>query len=187
MRIIGGEARGKRLHSIDGHDPQLRLRPTSDRVREALFNILQNGRDGDICRGARVLDLFAGTGALGLEALSRGALFALFVEMDKSVQQVIRKNLSHVADEARGRIHSSDATSLGPSPYEPFDLVFLDPPYGKKLGEAALRGARAGGWLKEEAFIIWEEDGEKEAPSGFHVFDRRRFGQSYLTFLRYDG
>src|SRR3954453_1442250 len=147
MRIVGGRLRGRVLAAPRSQT----IRPTAGRLREALFNILQHGY-GDPVTGARVLDLFAGTGALGIEALSRGASFALFVDDGIEARALLRQNSESLGLGGTSRIFRRDATRLGPAhPLEPFSLVFLDPPYGKGLAEKALASAREGGWLKPQA------------------------------------
>src|SRR6476659_4879425 len=153
MRIVGGRWRGR---SLKGPSSDA-IRPTSDRLRETLFNILQHSYD-DPLEGARVLDLFAGTGALGLEALSRGAMAALFVDDGVEARSLIRRNVELLGLTGRTRIFRRDATSLGPAgTVAPFNLVFADPPYGKGLGERALTAAREGGWLAPGALLVLEE------------------------------
>ena len=150
MRIIGGEKRGLKLADVGMGDQAAHLRPTSDRVREAIFNLLINGPYGNPVQDARVLDLFAGTGALGLEAVSRGAARVAFVD---------------------------DGTAA-------YDLVFLDPPYGKALGEAALASCVEGGWLAPGAMIVWEESSAPILPDGFEKLDQRKYGDTIITIAR---
>jgi len=183
MRIVGGQFRGLILADPGPGDPAAHLRPTSDRVREAVFNLLTHGPGGDRVRGARVLDLFAGTGALGLEALSRGAVHVTFVETGAAGRALIRANVERMRAMGVTRLYRRDATDLGPNRGPGFDLVFLDPPYGQGLGEAALASARSGGWLAPGATILWEEATARPAPEGFTVTDQRRYGQSWITRL----
>jgi len=182
MRIVGGRLRGLRLAAVGKGDPGANLRPTSDRVRESLFNVLQNGKFGDVVEGATVLDLFAGTGALGLEALSRGAASVVFVENGRVGARLIAENIdkARVADEAR--LIKVDAMRL-PKHDTAATLVFLDPPYGKKLGEKALISARAGGWIAPGAIVVWEEQGDQRAPEGFVNLETRSYGETVLTIL----
>ncbi|MEM9716276.1 MAG: 16S rRNA (guanine(966)-N(2))-methyltransferase RsmD [Pseudomonadota bacterium] len=187
MRIVGGRFRGTKLAEIGDGDAAAHLRPTSDRVRESIFNVLINGGYGNPVEGARVLDLFAGSGALGLEALSRGAASVLFVDTGEKSRALIRKNIDITKSIGPTKLFRRDATDLGPSKGKPFDLVFLDPPYGKTLGETALTSAVRGDWLVEGALIIWEESSEQLAPSGFTVLDSRKYGDTWVTILRYDG
>jgi 16S rRNA (guanine966-N2)-methyltransferase len=182
MRIVGGRLRGRSLVG-----PKTRaIRPTADRLRESLFNILVH-RHGDPISGARVLDLFAGTGALGLEALSRGAAFALFVDERAEARALIRANVAALGLGGVTRILRRDATRLGSAhPNAPFSLAFLDPPYGEGLAEKALRAACEGGWLAPGALVVVEEaaSADFEAPEGFEEIDRRHDDDSALIFLR---
>ncbi|WP_071674515.1 16S rRNA (guanine(966)-N(2))-methyltransferase RsmD [Nioella nitratireducens] len=187
MRIIAGAQRGKRLASVGKGDAGAHLRPTTDRVRESLFNLLVNGGYGDPVTDARVLDLFAGTGALGLEALSRGAAFACFVDDGQAARALLRENIGLCAAQGSSKVFRRDATKLGDVQQPPFDLVFLDPPYGKGLGEKALIAAIAGGWLLPEALIVWEESTAPVPPATCDLLDQRRYGDTVLTILRYLG
>lgn len=184
MRIIGGRSRGLHLAAVGAGDQVAHLRPTSDRVREAIFNLLINGGYGDPVTGARVLDLFAGTGALGLEALSRGADRVCLVEDGTVALGILRRNVALMRAEAEVDVIRRDATRLGPVRGEGFDLVFLDPPYGKGLGEAALAAAQAGGWLQPDAIIVWEEGVAPQIPQGFDLLDQRKYGDTVVTILR---
>lgn len=182
MRIVAGEFRGRKLAEPKSEA----IRPTTDRNRETLFNILAHGRESDI-DGARVLDLFSGTGALGIEALSRGARFCLFVEEDAEARGLIRSNMEAFGLNGRAKIFRRDATRLGePGTMEPFDLVFADPPYGKRLGEQALVSALEGGWLKPGALVVLEEaaDAPFDLPAGYALTGERAMGVSILRFLR---
>ena len=183
MRIVGGRLRSRPLAGPKGEG----LRPTADRLREALFNILAHAY-GDPVTGARVLDLFAGTGALGFEAISRGAAYALFVDEGVEARALLRDNVETLGLGGVTRIFRRDATRLGPvHPLEPFTLAFADPPYGKGLAEKALASARDGGWLKPQALILVEEaaDARFAAPKGFTELDRRQYDDTEFTFLRY--
>jgi 16S rRNA (guanine966-N2)-methyltransferase len=182
MRIVGGRWRGR---ALAGPKSQA-VRPTADRLRESLFNILTHGYD-DPVTGARVLDLFAGTGALGLEALSRGANFALFVDDGVEARALLRQNVEALGLGGATRIFRRDATKLGPAhPIEPFSLVFLDPPYGKGLAEQALISARAGGWLAKEALIVVEEKlGAFTSPGGFEETERRGYDDTEFVFVHH--
>lgn len=184
MRIIGGAHRGLGLAALGKGDAGAHLRPTSDRVRESLFNVLSGGRFGDPVTGARVLDLFAGTGALGLEALSRGATHAVFVDDGRVAQRLIRDNLARAGRQADATLVARDATRLGPATEAPCGLVFLDPPYGMGLGERALAAAQAGGWIAPGALVVWEEVAPQPAPPGFAPLDRRRYGDTHVTLLQ---
>ncbi|WP_135506017.1 16S rRNA (guanine(966)-N(2))-methyltransferase RsmD [Roseovarius aestuariivivens] len=181
MRIIGGAWRGRRLASVGKGDVRAHLRPTPDRVRESLFNVLMTGyRDALV--GGRVLDLFAGTGALGLEALSRGAAEAVFVESGRVAQRILRDNIALCQAETCSRILARDARRMGAAPH-PFDLVFLDPPYGKAMGEAALDAAISGGWLAPGTVVVWEEGGTVQVPAALQLEDERRYGETQIRIL----
>ena len=183
MRIIAGTYRGTILADVGKGDADAHLRPTSDRVRESLFSMLTHL---DVIRGARVLDLFAGTGALGLEALSRGADKVVFVENGRVAQKLITQNIEKTRSNAVSTLMRNDATGLGAWIAAPFDLVFLDPPYGKGMGKLALTTARAGGWLAKGAVVVWEENAPMHAPAGFTRTDRRKFGDTHVTLLSVD-
>lgn len=183
MRIIAGQHRGTQLADVGKGDVAAHLRPTSDRVRESLFNVLQGGRFGDPIRDARVLDLFAGTGALGLEALSRGAAHVTFVENGAIAAKLIHANINKVKRRADTDILKVDATRISLA-NRPCDLVFLDPPYGKGLGAKALLSAREGGWLAQDALIVWEEAQPQIAPAGFDGLDQRKYGDTWITMMR---
>jgi 16S rRNA (guanine966-N2)-methyltransferase len=186
VRIIGGRARGLRLADVGEGDAGAHLRPTSDRVREAIFNLLINGGYGDPVTGARVLDLFAGTGALGLEAVSRGAASAMLVDDGAMARALIRRNVDLMRAGDAVTYLRRDATRLGVAAGA-FDLVFLDPPYGKGMGEAALASALAGGWLAPGALVVWEESVAPVMPGGGIVqLDQRRYGDTLVTVLRHD-
>lgn len=183
MRIIAGNHRGVALTPVGKGDEAAHLRPTGDRVRESLFNILSSGSYGDVVSGARVLDLFAGTGALGLEALSRGAARVCFVDNGRIAFKLLSKNISKLRAAEATNVLSKDATRLPKNPYAAFDLIFLDPPYGQELGAAALSHAQAHGWIAKGALIIWEDNAEQPAPTGFTRADARRYGETWITFL----
>lgn len=184
MRIVGGRLKGRALVAPDDGA----IRPTSDRVREAVFNILAHTFQDVPLEGARVLDLFAGTGALGLEALSRGAAWCLFVESDAEARGLIRRNVEALAATGISKIFRRDATDLGPAGgMAAFDLVFLDPPYGKGLAGPALASAAAGGWLKPGAVAIVEERRGSDIafPVEFELCDERAYGDTVVLFLRH--
>lgn len=183
MRIVAGRFRGRAIAS-PSHEG---LRPTSDRVRESVFNILAHGIDGYDLDGARVIDLFAGTGALGLEALSRGAGYCLFVEEAAEARALIRANVEAMGLTGVTKIYRRDATSLGPAQtHQPFGLAFLDPPYAQGLAERALAALRDGGWLTPGAVAVVEERASValDAPDGFTGLDRRTYGDTQVLFLR---
>lgn len=182
MRIIGGAHRGRTLASVGKGDAAAHLRPTSDRVRESLFNVLAGGYD-DPVSGARVLDIFAGTGALGLEALSRGADFVSFVEDGRKAQKILAENIALCRADTDVKVIRRDARRLGRNPDAAFDLIFLDPPYGKKLGEAAMSAALAEGWVAPGALIVWEESATIEAPVELRMIEARRYGDTIISFL----
>lgn len=184
MRIISGRARGLKLADVGDGDALAHLRPTSDRVREAIFNLLVNGAHAHALDGARVLDLFAGTGALGLEALSRGAAHVTLVEDGATARALIRQNIDKMRALGATKLYRRDATDLGQNHGAPFDLVFLDPPYGQGLGARALASARLGRWLAPGATIVWEENVPQPAPEGLTLLDQRRYGDTHVTFLR---
>ena len=178
LRIVAGNWRSRVLEIADVPG----LRPTSERIRETLFNWL-----APRIRGARCLDLFAGTGALGFEALSRGAARAVFVGDLGAARALIRENIEKLRLIGETRIYRRDATKLGPCRGASFDLIFLDPPYGAGLGERALASAQDGGWIAPEALIVWEEAADA-APdcSGFALLDERRYGATTIRVLRVD-
>lgn len=182
MRIVGGRFRGRRLAA----PKSWAIRPTADRLRESLFNILAHAY-GDPVTVARVLDLFAGTGALGLEAISRGASFALFVDDGVEARALLRGNVEALGVGGSTKVFRRDATKLGAiSGLEPFTLVFLDPPYGRGLAERALTSARDGGWLAAQALIVVEEStvAKFAPPPGYEALERRDYGETELILLR---
>ncbi len=188
MRIIGGRLRGRRLAAPGAAGGgRAHLRPTSDRVREALFNLLGHGdyASPPPPEGRRVLDLFAGTGALGLEALSRGAERAVFVEDFAAALALIRENVEALGLTGQARVWRRDATRLGPCRGAPFDLVFLDPPYRSGLAGAALASAREGGWMAPQAVIVVElaADEAPPEPDWLTLADRRRYGDTQVLIF----
>ena len=184
MRIVAGRFKGRALAALGKGDPAAHLRPTSDRTRESLFNMLAGGRFGDPVTGARVLDLFAGTGALGLEALSRGAAHVTFVDDGTKALGLIRQNIALCSAEAETRIIKRDARKLPPNEGEAFDLVFLDPPYGKGLGETVMTQVLTQGWIAPDALIVWEESAAITPPDGLSLLDSRRYGDTVISLLR---
>ena len=187
MRIIAGENRGVALASVGKGDAGAHLRPTTDRVRESLFNVLMGGKFGDPVTGAHVLDLFAGTGALGLEALSRGAESCTFVDDGRKSLGLLRQNIKITKQSAAATVIARDATRLPANDNDACDLVFLDPPYGKGLGQKALLAARDGGWLAPEALVVFEENAPQDASDGFDLLDQRRYGDTYVSFMEFIG
>jgi 16S rRNA (guanine966-N2)-methyltransferase len=182
MRVVGGRLRGRNLATPASHE----IRPTADRLRESLFNILVHTYENPI-EGARVLDLFAGTGALGIEAISRGAGFALFVDNGAEARALLRNNVEALGLGGVTKVFRRDATELGPAhPVEPFSLVFLDPPYGKGLAEKALASLRDGGWLNKEALLVVEEAKAAAftAPESFVELERRAYDDTEFVFLK---
>jgi 16S rRNA (guanine966-N2)-methyltransferase len=182
MRVVGGRLRGRNLASPASRE----IRPTADRLRESVFNILIHAY-GDPIQGARVLDLFAGTGALGIEAVSRGAAFALFVDNGTEARALLRNNVEALGLGGVTKVFRRDATNLGAAhPVEPFSLAFLDPPYGKGLAEQALVSLRDGGWLTKEALVVVEEAKAAgfTATEGFAELERRAYDDTEFVFLR---
>ena len=182
MRVVGGRLRGRTIAAPASRD----IRPTADRLRESLFNILMHAY-GDPVSGARVLDLFAGTGALGIEAVSRGAAFTLFVDNGAEARALLRNNVEALGLGGVTKVYRRDATNLGPAyPMEPFSVAFLDPPYGKGHAEKALASLREGGWLTPGALLVVEE--AKAAafatPDGFEELERRAYDDTEFVFVR---
>ncbi len=177
--------RGRKLMAPEGQA----IRPTSDRVRESIFNILAHGIEVFDLDGVRVIDLFAGTGALGLEALSRGASFCLFVDESAEARGLIRSNADALGVTGQTRLFRRDATSLGATSTGQFGLAFLDPPYGKGLGEKTLAELRDGGWMRAEAILVVEESegAFRDMPPGYDLLDRRSYGDTEVSFLRFTG
>jgi 16S rRNA (guanine966-N2)-methyltransferase len=186
LRIVSGAFRGKAIKAPEGRS----TRPTSDRARQAVFNILEHAPWSGGLGEARVIDLFAGSGALGLEALSRGAAFCLFVETDAAARGAIRENLEAMQLFGRARVHRRDATQLGVRPGADgpaFDLAFLDPPYAQGLGETALARLAGGGWLAPGAVAVLERGADEPPPSaaGYEMLDDRRYGAARVWFLKF--
>ena len=186
MRIVSGEFRGKALIAPKGEA----TRPTSDRARQAIFNILEHAPWSDGVRERRVIDLFAGLGALGFEALSRGAAFCLFVETDEAARGAIRENVDAMGLFGRTRVHRRSAVDLGVRPGADgpaFDLAFLDPPYAKGLGEPALEKLAAGGWLAPGAVVVFERGAAEPTPevAGYTLLDVRDYGVARVHFLQH--
>jgi 16S rRNA (guanine966-N2)-methyltransferase len=183
MRVVGGRLKGRNIASPSTQA----IRPTADRLREALFNILIHAYDNPVL-DARVLDLFAGTGALGIEAVSRGATFTLFVDNGAEARALLRNNVEALGLGGTTKVYRRDAANLGPAhPVEPFSLVFMDPPYRMKLAEKALASLRDGGWLTPDALLVVEEAKSAEfvAPEGFEELERRAYDDTEFTFLRF--
>ena len=184
MRIISGVNKGRNLVDLGKGDSLAHLRPTSDRVRESIFNLIIGGRFGNKLENCYILDMFAGTGALGLEALSRGARSVLFVDNGQRAIQLLRKNVSICGMENKATIVKTDATKKLPIPQKnSFDLVFIDPPYGKGLGLKALKILTKYELLNKETLIILEEGEQINSIESFSIDDCRRYGSSYAHFL----
>jgi 16S rRNA (guanine966-N2)-methyltransferase len=184
MRIVSGTFKGQKINTPTGFD----VRPTTDRIREAVFNILEHGIEEFTLSDIRAIDLFAGTGALGLEALSRGARFTLFVEENARTRGLIRGNVETLGATGKSKIFRRDATNLGEiGRIEPFGLALLDPPYGKGLGEKGLSALHKGGWLHKDAIIVMEEEKKSEIdlPQSFEEIMTRIYGNTKITFARY--
>lgn len=185
MRIVSGKYRGKAIVAPPGEA----TRPTSDRARQAVFNILEHAAWAPELHGARIIDVFAGSGALGLEALSRGASFCLFVETDDAARGAIRENIDAMQLFGVTRVHRRDATDLGPRPASagaPFDIAFLDPPYAKGLGEKAVAELKAHGWLAPGAILMFERGRSEPEPTldGFEQIDARDYGAARVLFFK---
>ena len=183
MRVIAGKFRGLRLKSIGSTPANKSLRPTTDRVRENLFNILSGGKYGNILNGARVLDMFAGTGILGIEAISRGASHATLFEKCVSTFKLIQDNIKLTNTINEINVINANVMHLEQCKTEPFNLVFIDPPYQKNFGKPALARALEFGWLSEGALVVWEESASPEVPKEFEWLDEKKYGNTVLTFL----
>lgn len=186
MRIIAGRFKGLKLAPVGQGDAVQRLRPTSSRIRTSIFDMLVHGAGGDLVSGARVLDLFAGTGAMGIEALSRGAGNSVFVDNGKTALGILRANIELAGLAAEAELLQRDATQLGNCEGMPFNLVFLDPPYGRSLAERALQSARMGGWLAKGAVVIVEEATPLSFPPWLHQITVRRFRNAIVCILSVD-
>jgi len=183
MRVVAGKFKGRILQAPSGHS----TRPTSQRAREALFNVLQHGHFGVELIGARVLDLFAGSGALGIEALSRGAEYCIFIDDALPARAALRHNIDTLGLGGQSRIFRRDAAKLTPAGnLGAFDIIFADPPYDKHLGEAALASILKGGWLKPDGIFVLEErkTAEIAVPEGIEVLDQRNHGEAQVLILR---
>lgn len=184
MRIVGGQFKGRPLTAPKGD----KTRPTSDRARESLFNVLAHAAWAPDLDCARVVDLFAGSGALGFEAISRGAAFCLFVETDHSARGAIRDNIETLGLFGNTRLHRRSATDLGDKPAnvgDPFELAFLDPPYHKDLVIPALQSLRTGGWMSEGGVAMVETAADETVqPVGWELIDSRNYGAAKISFFR---
>jgi 16S rRNA (guanine966-N2)-methyltransferase len=185
MRIVGGSHRGRILESPEG----MGTRPTSDRARESVFNVLRHAKwlPGDVLDGAMVADIFAGTGALGLEALSQGAAHAVFIEQDRKASAVCRKNITNLKEEGQSLLLAADALAPPPRPADlaPRTLVFLDPPYGKDMGAQALEALVRRDWLAPQAVCVLEmsKKQQEKMPDGFKLEDERAYGIALIRFM----
>lgn len=182
MRIVAGEFRGRSLIAPTGNE----IRPTTDRVRESLFSILEN-RYGDLLHDGKIIDLFAGTGAFGLEAVSRGAAFVLFVEQSREAQRIIARNIDELKLKKRVQILRKDVTKLQKMHKEgPFDIVFADPPYGMGLAEKAAITLIKNGWMSERSLFVAEDRKGSSAPflPSFNLVDQRIFGDTVIRFFK---
>lgn len=187
MRIVGGRFAGRRLAAVGAGAPAAQLRPTSDRVRESLFNVLAHG-DYPPFDGARVLDLFAGTGALGLEAMSRGAARCTFVEDNGTARALIRENVEMLGLTGDTKIFRRDATRLGPNRGAPFDWIFLDPPYRRGLAQPAIDAAVQGGWLAEGGLVVYERAADEPAFASSRqllALDARSYGETEIQLIEF--
>ncbi|MBT5434980.1 MAG: 16S rRNA (guanine(966)-N(2))-methyltransferase RsmD [Rhodospirillaceae bacterium] len=185
MRIVAGKHRARRLRAPKGHD----IRPTSDRVREVLFNLLAHSLDWNGLEDAHVADIFCGTGAVALEALSRGAAHAILVDDSSSAHAAARENIAALGEEKRTTLLRNDATRPMPRPGRPVDLVYMDPPYRLEVAADVLINLQAGGWFAPEALAVVElhRQAAFEAPEGFETIDDRHYGDTRLVSLRYGG
>ena len=184
MRVIGGSLKGIRLSAIKTESNMNSLRPTTDRIKESLFNILLGGKIDLKIEKARILDIFAGSGALGLEAISRGAKSCTFVEKNKACVRILNANLNLCNIKSQTNIKTFDATKFPLNPDRPYDLIFVDPPYQKSLGEAAIKSALASNWISENALIVLEEGEEKNSLEGFKLEDKRKYSNTILHFFK---
>jgi 16S rRNA (guanine966-N2)-methyltransferase len=184
MRITSGRLKGRPLHAPEG----LAVRPTSDKVRQAIFNVLEHRDLGTefALEGARVIDLFAGTGALGIEAISRGGRYALFVDNSPASRAALHRNVETMGLTGISKIWRRDAAGLGRNTGELFDLAFLDPPYRQNLVVPALKSLREGDWLKADAIAVAETSDDEDIPStdGYVLIDQRDYGETRIVFLR---
>ena len=187
MRIVAGKFKGLKLSPVGAKGSDTSLRPTSIRTRTRIFDLLTHGRHGDRISSARVLDLFAGTGSLGLEALSRGSSFACFVDSSSIACRVIRSNIGRARAADSTLLIRQDATCLGRWTSEPFDLVFADPPYGSNLAEPALNCILQSGWLAPGCIVVAEDSDIPSVPKGMAVVDHRHFGGTVITLVSHSG
>jgi len=185
MRIISGKFKGRVLTSLSGINPELRLRPTSERAREAIFNILMHNSFTTL-NGARILDLFAGTGALGLEALSRGAAHAIFIENNPEPRAIIRENIEKLGLTGQTNIYRRDASKLGVNRAAPFDILFIDPPYDSDLLVPTLECLRTEKWISPSSLIITEfpASSPPSLDKTWTIVSQKKYGKSAIVFLQ---
>ena len=184
MRVIAGKYKGRHLAEVGKWGAKYHLRPTSDKVRESLFNILINGSFGDMVANARVLDLFAGTGALGIEAVSRAAACARLIDSGRVACQLIQKNMALLGNPDTIHFERLNACALPHNSDLPYELVFLDPPYGKNLATEAMTSALNQGWIASNGVVICEESSYVNSPAGFESIQSRKFGETVITVMR---
>ena len=184
MRIVAGKYKGRQLAAVGKGDAKYHLRPTSDKLRESLFNVLINGTFGDVVANARVLDLFAGTGALGIEAVSRSAQCARLIDTGRVASQLIQKNLALLGNPDTIHFDRLNACALPRNSDLPYELVFLDPPYGKNLAPGAIKSAQNQGWVASSGLVICEENSHVAPPAGFESIQTRKFGETVITVMR---
>ena len=183
MRIVGGKLRGIQLSPIRNIGLETNLRPTTDRIRENIFNIILGGRFGNQLKGKRVLDLFSGTGVLGIEAISRGATHATLIEKNPQVFKIIQNNIKITNLDDQVTLINANALNLGVCEVQPYDLIFLDAPYRKSLGKTALENIFLNGWLAHNALVVWEDSISPEVPKDLIYLEEKRYGNTILTFL----
>ena len=184
MRVIGGSLKGRRLSTIKSGRNMSSLRPTTDRIKESIFNILFGGKLDFKIEHTRVLDIFAGTGALGVEAISRGAKTCTFIEKNKACLQIIQANINLCNMQDKTKVKIFDATKIPLNSDQPYDLVFLDPPYRRSLGEVALKSALDSNWISKNALVVLEEGEQKNSLEGFRLADMRRYSNTVLHFFK---
>ena len=185
MRIIGGKWKRRKLSDFDEIKKAEFLRPTSDRVRESIFNLLENSLGNNLVHASNVLDIFSGTGALGLESLSRGANKAVFIENGSFARKVLEKNIALLGANDLTKVIHQDVRKIKKTFDYSFDLIFLDPPYGKRLGEKAIDVLIKNNYLAENSIIVWEENSSISSPEALGLIDERRYGKTIVSFFRF--
>ena len=186
MQIIAGQLKGLKLNTFRGKSNASIIRPTASRIRGNIFNLLTNSHLGNRIKHARILDLFAGTGALGLEAMSRGAEFAVFIENNPICFQLIKRNVERAGLTSKTLLFKADATHLPRNVRLAFNLVFLDPPYYKSLSMPALESAKKKGWLDASSIIVIESEGRINLGSEYFIHDIRRYGSTWITIAKFN-